>query len=255
MNKVETLEVLVRVRTYKFTNEQHLGFHIENKDIFINFGTEELGIQPLIESYAKAINDEDLALEQIRRSPDTVRIAEADEEFNQSFSGMHTYLMACRKHVDPAVRRSAENITVAFTKFGNIAKYPYRTELIMSRNLIQELRERTYDVSKIGLELWMNAHEQTAIKLRELLDARAVEIAGRTKLNVTETRRETDNSYQRVIARLEAMINIHGVDYVPGFVDAYNTHATEYKNALAQHLGRIHAEKSKSLDVKIDEND
>ena len=246
LDKTEILEALVRVPCQRLVNEQHLGFHLENRSIFARFGTTALGIQPFEAAYSKAIDDEDTAMEQIRRSADTARIAAADVDFDESFSGMHTYLQACLKHADLDVRHAAQNLDVVFAKYGNIGRHAYRQELTMSRNLLQDLSEREADVITTGLTVWINAHEQASVKLRQLMDARSDETAGRTTLRVSETRNETDMVYYRTIARLEAMINIHGVNWVPGFVAAYNTHATEYKNTLAQHLGRIHAEKAKN---------
>ena len=246
MNKKEFLDVLVRVPTHEFTNEQHFGFHLENRNIFNRFDPAALGIATLTEAYSKAVDDEDKAMEQVRRSADTSRIADADVEFDDTYSGMHTYQQACLKHSNANIKRAAQNLDVVFAKYGNIGKYPYRQELAMSLNLLQDLRTREADVNALGLATWINAHEKAAVKLRQLMDARSDETAAKTTLRAIETRRETDTVYQHIIARLEAMININGVDYVPGFVAAYNTHATEYKNTLAQHLGRIRAGKAKS---------
>ncbi|MDR2562384.1 MAG: DUF6261 family protein [Prevotellaceae bacterium] len=243
LDKNEVLNALVKVTCQKLMNEMHLGFHLENQQIFENFSPSTLGIATFFGGYAKAIHDEDVAMEQTRKSADTSRISEADVQFDESYSGMWKYVQACLKHASMEARYAAENLEVIFAKYGNIGKQPYRAELTMSRNLLQDLRERPGDVQTIGLAIWMDAHEEKAVKLRELLDARAAEIAGRPNLRVIETRRETDMIYQRIISRLEAMININGVDYVEGFVAAYNTHATEYKNTLAQHLGRVQAGK------------
>lgn len=252
LDKNENLGALVKVTCQRFTNELHFGFHLENRTLFERFVPTELGIDSFMEDYTQAVNDEDTAIEQIRRSADTKRIAAADAVFDESYSGMNLHLQSCLKHYDPLIRRSAENLKVVFAKYGNIGKHQYREELVMSRNLLTDLRERAADVTATGLAEWMNAHEQTAIKLRELIDTRSSEIAGRTTLRVSVTRRNTDSIFHRIISRLEARINLNGLDYVPGFVAAYNTHATEYKNALAQHLGRLHS-KNKPDEEKPEE--
>ena len=243
MKKRVFFGALVRVRTHKLTNETHLGFHFENRSIFARYNPDSLSIQLLFVSYTQAVDNEDIALEEVRRSAETPRIAAADGEFDESFIGMHTFLQACLKHVSPDVRYAAQNLEVVFHKYGNIGKHAYREELAMSHNLLQDLRERPADVAAVGLGIWMDAHEQAAVKLRELIDERSTEVAARTTLRVKETRHETDHIYQQILSRLEAMINLNGVDFVPGFVAAYNTHATEYRNTLAQHLGRVHAKK------------
>ena len=65
--KTDSLNILVRVRTPRFTNEQHLGFHLENRNIFAGYDAEALGIQVYIEPYGSAVDNEDIAMEQIRR--------------------------------------------------------------------------------------------------------------------------------------------------------------------------------------------
>jgi hypothetical protein len=221
-----------------------LGFHRENRTTFTTYNPETLRIGTLSGEYSSAIDNEDTAMEQIRRSADTPRTAAATVEFDESFIGMHTFVQACRRHVSPDIRQSAENLDVVFRKYGNIGKHSYREELTMSHSLLDDLRLRPVDVASIGLVVWMDAHEQAAVRLRELIDERLAETSARTDLRVSETRRQTNLIFHRIVARLEAMINLDGVDFVPGVVAAYNTHATEYRNTLAQHLGRIHAKNS-----------
>jgi hypothetical protein len=115
--------------------------------------------------------------------------------------------------------------------------------LYSSSNLLQDLRARTSEVTALNLEPWLAAHEQAAHMLADLLNARTGETAKQTDLNARQVRHEIDAIYQQITDRIDAMINLHGKDFVPGFVAEYNAHATEYKNKLAQHLGRIRAGK------------
>jgi hypothetical protein len=51
-----------------------------------------------------------------------------------------------------------------------------------------------------------------------------------------------DAAYQKVTDRLDARINLDGRGFAGTFYAEYNTHATEHKNKLAQHLGRVRKE-------------
>jgi hypothetical protein len=236
-------EKLVRVKTRALPNEQHFRFHTENDELYTKYGMAVLGIEPFITTFRTKLSGEDVALERIRKSAETDRIALADDEFDRSFSGMREYSRSCLNHFDPAVRHAAKNLDIVFEHYGNIGKEPYRQELASSHNLLQDLRARTADVTSLNLEPWMTAHEQAANKLTALLDERNVEVSQQTDLSVKQARLELDEIYQQITDRIDAMINLHGKDFVPGFVAEYNAHATEYKNKLAQHLGRIRAEK------------
>jgi hypothetical protein len=232
-------ERLVRVRTFALPNELHFRFHTENDGLYTKYGAEPLGIGQLIIPFRAKLSNEDVALERIRKSAGTDRIALADDEFDRSFSGMHGYTRSCLNHFDPAVRRSAENMIIVFDHYGDIGKEAYRQELGSSFNLLQDLKARPNDVATLGLAPWMAAHEQAANNLAALLDERTFESSQQTTLNVKQTRGEVDGLYQQITDRIDAMINLYGKDFVPGFVAEYNAHATEYKNKLAQHLGRV----------------
>ncbi|MDR1406802.1 MAG: DUF6261 family protein [Tannerella sp.] len=242
-------EKLVRVRTHALANELHFRFHTENDVLYTKYDPASLGIPNFIGPFRNKLSELDIALERIRKSADTTRAAAADHEFDVSYSGLHEYARSCLHHFDPAVRHAAENLDVVFGHYGNIGKESYRQELAASYNLMQDLRARKDDVIALNLEPWMQAHEQAAAALAAILDERTEETAQQTELRVGRTRRELDAVYQQITDRIDAMINLNGRDFVPGFAAEYNAHALEYKNKLAQHLGRIRAEKNTDASV------
>jgi hypothetical protein len=236
-------EKLIRPKTAALANELHFRFHTENAALYAKYDPSQLNISTFIGPFTTKLDELDTALERIRKSADTARAAAADHDFDLSFSGMHEYARSCLHHFDPAVRRAAENLDIVFSHYGNIGKESYRQELAASYNLMQDLRARKDDVIALNLEPWMQAHEQTAAALAAILDERTSETAQQTDLRVRQTRRELDAIYQQITDRIDAMININGTKFAPAFVAEYNAHALEYKNILAQHLGRIHARK------------
>jgi hypothetical protein len=238
-----TNDKLVRVKTNLLPNELHFRFHTENDQMYNKYGPSPLGIVTLFPTFHAKLADLDTALERIPKSADTARIVVADNEFDISYSGLHSYVRSCLHHYTPSVRRAAENVNVIFEHYGDIGRQPYHQELASSFNLLQDVRKRTADVSAMSLAPWLTAHEQAATALAALLNERTGETAKQTELRVREVRRELDELYQQITNRLDAMININGRNFVAGFVAEYNAHATEYKNKLAQHLGRIHAGK------------
>jgi hypothetical protein len=236
-------EKLIRVKTQAFPNELHFRFHTENDGVYTRYGIEPLGIREFIEPFHARLSELDTALERIRKSANTERISVADRDFDFTYTGMYDYARSCRLHFDPQVRLAAENLNVVFEHYGNIGREAYRQELASSFNLLQDLRARQADVTALNLEPWIKAHEETARVLAALLDERTGETAQQTELRVRDVRRELDAVYQQITDRIDAMINLHGKDFVKGFVAEYNAHAVEYKNELARHLGRIHAKK------------
>jgi hypothetical protein len=114
--------------------------------------------------------------------------------------------------------------------------------LVLSFNLQQDLRERSVDATARTFVPCMSVYEQAAA----MLDKRNVETSKQTEFCARGVRHEPDAVYLQITNH--AMINLHAKDVVPAFVVEYNAHATDYKNKLAQHLGRIHAGKQNNSD-------
>jgi hypothetical protein len=236
---MQTKEKLVRLETQRLSNEMFFRFMTENKVYYVKYDPATLEIAGLMPEYDAALDDLDTALERIRKSSETDRIAVLDAEFDTSYSGMEGYVRVCLKHFSPDVRHAAENLVIVFDKYGNIGRQPYRQELGSSVNLLEDLQARAADVDAIQLRPWMEAHEAAANALAALLDIRTGEDAQQTDIRVIDARRRMENIYQKTTNRLDAVINLRGKDFAGGFYAEYNAHATEYKNTLAQHLGRI----------------
>jgi hypothetical protein len=236
---------LVRIETQRLSNETFFRFMTENKAYYLRYNPETLEIVEFVVEYGDALEELDLALERIRKSDETDRIAVLDSEFDTSFTGMSEYVQSCRKHYDPAVQRAAENLGIIFKQYGNLGKQPYRQELASSYNFLQSVRERTDDVTALNLAPWLDAHEEKAAALATLLDIRTDETAQQSQIRAFDARRRMERVYQLITERIDAIINLRGTEVLGGFYETYNAHATEYKNTLAQHLGRIQKKKEK----------
>jgi hypothetical protein len=231
---------LVRVKTRLLPNETFYRFMSENYVYYLKYNPATLEIEVFMVEYVAAMNDLDLSLERIRKSAETERIAQLDVEFDRSYMGMEEYVRACLKHYDPKMRYAAENLMIIFKHYGNIGKQAYRKELGSSANLLQDLRARSVDVATLALHQWMLAHEEAAAALALLLNTRTTEDAKQSDIRVSDARLRMEAVYQLVTDRIDAVINLKGKDFAGDFYAEYNAHATEYKTALAQHLGRIH---------------
>jgi hypothetical protein len=236
-----TEDTLIGVTVSQFRNGTHYQYLYEVLGLVKKYDPNLLGIQLFFDPFQTALNNEDTALERILKSVETERIANLDYNFDFTFGGMREYTHSFLRHSDESVRYAAENLNVIFDKYGNIGKQSYRQELAMSHNLLQELHKHPADIAMLKLETWMNAHEAAANELLALLEKRNEEISQQSNLRVKDARRESDIFYHKIVNRINAMINIHGKDYVPGFFNEFNTHATEYNNKYAQHIGRIQA--------------
>jgi hypothetical protein len=241
-------EILVGVSLSQFPNNLHFPYTSESLALFMKYNPSTLGIKEFFDPFELSFQKLDTAFEYSPKSPETERIARLDEEFDLTFAGMRNYSFSFLKHFNEDDRYAAENLKIIFDKYGNIARQPYRQAIGSSHNLVQELRNRPDDIQKINLTSWIDAHEAAAKKVADLLDKRIEEMSQQTNLRIREVRQEVDFYYHKIVNRINAMINIHGKDYVPGFFEEFNRHATEYNNKYAIHIGRIQAEKEKNKD-------
>lgn len=241
---------LVRVETGRFKNETLYQFLCENKVIYVKYDPSALEIEVFMEEYNRTLELLNKALERIRKSPETERIAELDKVFDDSFKGMVSFHKANLRHFNPAIRTAAKNLDVVFKKYGNIGANPYRQQLAMSENILIDLRERPDEVATTKLSPWMDNHAAKAVALKNLLDQRTGETAQQTDIRVSDARKAIEVIHLQVLDRIDAVINLRGKDFVAGFFAEYNAHATEYKMALAQHLGKIRKKNDKEKPVE-----
>jgi hypothetical protein len=244
----EIIEKLIRVRISNFPNNMHEAFHTENEGIYVAYNPDKLGISPFMTPFGTALGNEHVALGHIAKSPETARIAELDDKFDFTFAGMRNYTRSYLKYSNEPERHAAEDLMVVFDKYGNISLKPNHEELALSRSLLEELRRHPNEIMLINLTPWMDTHEIAARELANLLDKRTDDIAQQMTVSVKKARREVDKIYKQISDRIDAMINIHGKEYVPGFVNKYNAHAIEYRNKYAIHIGRIQDDKDKDYD-------
>jgi hypothetical protein len=238
-------DALLGVNVSQHPNGMHVEYVREVLMSLEKYGPDALGVRPFFDPFRQAVNNEITALEYIPKSADTKRIAKANNKFDNTFAGMRTYTHSFLNSVNDAEVYAAENLKVVLDKYGNIARKPYRQELSLSHNLVEDLRKRPNDIQVINLTTWINAHEMAANELFALLEKRNEEMARQINLHVRKMRKETDFYYHKNVNRINSMINIHGKDYVTGFFDEFNQRATEYNNKYAQHIGRLRAEKEK----------
>jgi hypothetical protein len=237
--------ILLGVPVSQLPNGLHFSYNEGTKNLLQKFNPDPLGVMEFFDPYGGAIVNLDIAFEYSPKSPETDRIVKLDEIFDDTFSGMKNYVYAYLKHRGDTERYAAENLKVIFDKYGNIAKESYREALTYSHTLLQELKNHPAEIKVLLLTPWMDAHEKAAKEMRDLMEKRNEDMAHQTHIKVREARKEVDYYYHKIVNRINAMINLHTKDYVPGFYDEFNQHATEYNNKYAQHLGRLREEKKK----------
>jgi hypothetical protein len=244
---------ILRSDFYKFRNEEWFQLFTEFRDLALKFNPNELNIAALWATFLTLYADADTALEIIRKSADTVLMIESDRVRDQTYRGFADAVKSARNHFDPQKRATAEQLSILFDHFGNLAKKAPNEETAGIYNLLQELNGAYADkVQALSLQDWAIRLTADNEAYEALVKNRNTEIAMRSKLRVKEIRKEVQEIYYRIVERIEATITLNGeIQPFTGFVNEWNAFLKRYVNVLAQRQAKGHRS---APDVKDSEN-
>lgn len=201
----------------------------------------------LLDTFAAAIAEEDLALKKIMKSVLTSRINEADVKRDNVFRGMVDYLKSMKNHFLEAVRISAQNVGNTADSYGNVTKLSHTDETAALTNLIKDLQTKhAEDVITLGLEKWLPELNKLNKAVEDMLMSRVFEASVRPTEDVKEVRRRTDEAYKNITVCLEAMSMIEtpeNIAAIETMIAALNNDITRYSNSIAIRKGQAAAKK------------
>jgi hypothetical protein len=234
-------------------NEEHFRFHTDVVVLIDGDGTphEEgegdgrlytavtLGIEQDFDAYLIAHNKEDVALELIRKSATTEKIAEADTTRDITVRGLTDSVRTSLQHFNADKREAARQLKVVLDHYGNLAIKGYAEETASIYNLLQELNDNyAAEIALLGIGDWVAQLDADNTAFQTLLDARFAEVAGKTDLRMKEVRKEIDAIYRKITDRIAAQMLLNGeAPFIP-FVRDLNARIAFYANVIAQRKGR-----------------
>ncbi|MDR1346151.1 MAG: DUF6261 family protein [Bacteroidales bacterium] len=239
---------ILRVSFFRFRNEEWFQLYTEFRDLVLKFDPATLNISALWATFLTRYADADTAMEVIRKSADTARMAEADHVRDQTFRGFVDAVKSARNHFDPQKRAAAEQLTILFDHFGNLARKAPNEETAGIYNLLQELNGENaastastaaLPVDILGLRDWAVRLTADNEAYEALVKNRNTEIASRSKLRMKEVRQEVQEIYAQIVDRIEATIILNGETPIfTNFVNELNAFLKRYATVLAQRKGR-----------------
>ncbi|MDR2682842.1 MAG: DUF6261 family protein [Dysgonamonadaceae bacterium] len=174
---------------------------------------------------------EDEAVDYIRKSDYSAKIAEADRRLDNAITGFGETVRGALHHFSQDVVDAAQSLKNLIKTYGNIARKNYDEELAAVTNLLQDL-DGTYaeKVNRIGnLPEWVTEIKAANEALTTFLALRNTEKANKTQERIVNIRREIDPVYRDIVARIEALTLVEGdAAYAPfiqelnGLVDRFN---------------------------------
>ena len=230
-----------------FRNNEHFQFHTEFRDLVMATTNVRNKILTPFADYLTCYSEEDIALQKIVKSATTEQIDDADKVRDPTFRGMVNINKAALNHFDPDVVVAAKRLQIVFDTYGNVNRMPLNEQTSAVNNLVHDL-ETAYaaEVLKVGINNWLAMLKAQNAAFAALVKSRNDENASRTELKMKQTRALTDQAYNTIVKRLNALVIVEGPTIYEGFIKKLNSFIEKYNNILAQRQGRSKAKSNKA---------
>lgn len=230
---------ILSINSMKLQNEEHFKFQTDFKGLIDKFSPRILNISPQYVDYMIYYNNEQEALDVVRKSAITEDLTIADILRDSTYRGLVGTVKAALSHYNTELRASATRIQVVFDNFGNIAVKPYEKETVAINQLVMDLLV-TYptDVAALGLTEWVTELKAQNTAFDNLKKLKHTEESVRTSFKMKTERGNVDQKYRAIIKRINAHIEINGLTTYLGFVIELNNRISVWNHAIAQREGR-----------------
>jgi hypothetical protein len=231
-------------------NETHAEFIVDFSDLVKKIGAGSLGVTTQFVDYEKVTAIELGTLDVILHSPLTVKIEWKSHDRENVHRGFSLGVDAAMHHPDATIREAAFTIRAILDHYGDVTKKNYDDASALTTDMIRELETAINKalVVAAGLVEWVTQLKIVNDAFISLMHARDAEVALRPTIPMKKARLEVDKALHVILARVEAMITLNGIDYTAGlapFVSEYNILAERYKHRLAVEKGRRAAKREK----------
>jgi hypothetical protein len=245
------------------SNGLHLQFFVALVDLIKKFPFIASKIGVLFDILRECIEKEDISYKVIRKSNISELKAEKDRSRDDIVVAIKNMLKSVLLHFDEKVRDAARRLKIVFDTYDKptpIIKLPYDAETIAINNLVHDFENKyAADIQLTGLTEWVRELAVRNNDFIQLTVSYNEQLSEKTPLRPKETRQATDDAYKDIVTAIEGLIVLEMKEkslkdetlseYYP-FVVELNNLITHYNNQIAQHLGRIHAEKEKKNEAK-----
>jgi hypothetical protein len=237
----------MKIKKIKFSalrNNEWYQLFAEIKVSIEKFGAEMLGIAQLFVKFKAILINVAVAIDAIRKSPETAQLERVDESRDNALRGFTGTLSGACFHFDETKRSAAERLSDVVAHFGNLAVKPIDEETTGIINLLQELDVRAADVQLLGLNDWVTEIRARNDEYASLVQVRTTEVAGRPKLRTISLRNELQDTFRQMVACVEVLALLNGEATYQPFADELNVIVERYSSKAARHHKRAGEETS-----------
>jgi hypothetical protein len=213
-------------------------------ELLLALGTDISYIEGLIRKFADQVNEEDLALDLLKRYGTTEDIHHEDGRRDNAFRRICDLIRAGCRHFVEKKRAAAIRLDAIVKEYKGTSKLPIPEESAAIHNLLQKFDAARADVDLLGLGEWISELGDANDRVRSLMTDRESEAASKAQYKMKTVRTETDRLYAEILTCLEAAAIINGADIYRQLFDEMNARIDEYNNLLAREKGWRNSRKS-----------
>jgi hypothetical protein len=196
----------------------------------------------MINAYTDTVAQESIAYKWLRRSEFTKKKMETDHERDNIFVGMGGIVRAHMKGFDPAVRDAADHVNNLLKNYGSVTQLNYDAETVAIESILVRLSGSDYAsaVTTLGIQPWMNKLSSLNKQFKTYVDDTAEEQLNKPDITPRAIRRASDEALRPIINRIEALVNLNGLQAYAVFVEEFNLLVKHYNLLVNEHYGRLH---------------
>jgi hypothetical protein len=234
--------ILKRPEVSRYNNPDHLSFH-EGALVICTKHQTVIDAPPMIASYTGAVTQETTVYKWMRRSEFTKKKADTDHERDRMFWGMGGIVRVHTKDFDPAVRDAANHVHNLLENYGNVTHMGYDAETVAIDSILARLKDKDYQpaVALTGIQPWVNKLNEVNELFKTFVDDAAQEQLDKPDIAPKAARRVSDEALWQIADRVEALVNLNGLQAYAAFAEEYNLLVKHYNLLVHEHYGRLHA--------------
>jgi hypothetical protein len=230
MEKIESINLHV------MRNNEHFQFMTDLNTLIADYKAGELNLGPLLASFKKCLEAEDVALRVEQGSQKSKTLEQLDEQRDKTWKAILTRVKSVLLSPIEAEIESAQLVKRNLDLYGEISTLPYNEASAALTNLVTDLQLPANEpiLEKLGISSWVTELKNQNEKFKTMFNERNAEYAGRPSGDVRQYRRETDLVYNDIVEKINASVVLQvAKPGVSTFISELNEKIKYYKTAMA----------------------
>jgi hypothetical protein len=231
-------------RTWPLTNGEVVTFATETDRQIKETGAYVLGIETIHPLYSELTDKLEQTYQVAAGNPVTAKKEKAEYYRDNRYGALVAFVRNALYDSDPAIVEAAESIMDVVNGIGNTTNLGDSKATAELHNLVARLAPLSSQIATVGAGVRLQELEAANIEFERLQNEWYKAGAKKLPGNLSVVRKQWVPVYKSIIYRINALIEINGIEPYKAFADAHNKTIVYYRNILAQRKGFRKANKT-----------